>query len=92
MCTNIYCLNQEYHGSKPEPPAEADDKKHDQRAMIPYRKRKKAVDITHGEELDKNTSVATLYGTCDECEIDWVSESNLKLHKNVYHVKFTRVQ
>ena len=81
--------SKEYHGSKPEPPAEADDNKHDQEAMIPYRK---AVDITPEGELDKNRSVAPLHGTCDECEIDWVFESNLKLHKNVHHTKFTRVQ
>ena len=67
LCNNH---SEKYHGSKPEPPAEADDNKHEQRAMIPYRIREKAVEITPGGELDKNRSFALLHGTCDEREKD----------------------
>ena len=62
--------NEEYHGSKLKPPVEADDDKHEQGAMIPYRITEKAVEVKPGGELAENKSFAPLHGKCDECETD----------------------
>ena len=66
--------------------------KHEQRTMVSFGITEKAVEIKPGKELAEYKSFAPLYGKCDECETGWASESNLKLHKNVNHVKVTRVQ
>ena len=60
--------------------------------MIPYRITEKAVEVIPGGELDENRGFAPLHGKCDKCETDFAPDSNLKLHKTVYPVKFTRVQ
>ena len=54
--------------------------------------KEKALDITPRGDVDENRNFVPLNGKCDDCEKDWASESNLKLHKRVYHAKITRVQ